>query len=1540
MSEASSNPSGKPLFDIMCILNVEHTSYNIGTYQTPSNQSHADPANHNNNNIIANNSHRNDSNNNNNNNDNNKHDPNEGSNGDTTTNIDNDNSNDMTRSNNTTIINNGNGAMQSNPLRSLSQADHNRMSATTNAITTTTTPIIGNPLEAATDTDTDTDTSSQTNGNRNQQHHHHHQNGVMESSSSVANTTTTEPSSHPNNNKNKHNNNNNNTTNASQDVPVPNPLLDGTTTKSSMGTGQQQEEDGDDDVDVDDDCSIMEVDSPATIKPSTTVPNGRDDGKESSSSPPLPSHSLFQTRTTTTANKSSYTGNEELKKPPPPPSHSHSLFQTSTTTTANKSSYTGNEELKKPPPPPSHSLFQTSTTTTANKSSYTGNEELKKSPPSPSPPSPSYLDPMELSSISTVTFTHALFGRANKSNTKQEEGEKQSATLTTTTTTPTTTTTMSSLEQDDKQKLDKVETTKNNNDNIDNNDNVQILTKKHAEKEWRRKRKRQLRKQLAGNKGVIPSFVSILEGPIHIDEEKEKEDEEMKEDVTITKIVVNVDEYLKLGDMRKMVPNNVKSYNRFSVTAARSKSIAVGGPSIPVPSSILSASPVTSGSIPLDPDPKDEGYYEGIKHMAMPEDEIYLSDMQQWLRQNLEFFSATQMDAQMSQSGRRQRTTRGKVGIRCVHCARALLPKFESKLNTNAMKYEQWPPGSVSYPATMDGLYSSCSQRPQLHFKTCPYISAAMRIQGSQWLSGEGESASAHPTKRRKRCREGISAVMYYHIACERIGLLETAGGLRFTRDLNLEPLPLEQARHKVEVTKPELTIKPRQRQVSYQPMSATSSVSSNMPPPAQVKAEKTPCTNEECQQILQEALQEEDDLSVRLACKEDNEMVSDYTFLAIKQMALCHASPLDFVSRGKKTKLMRLGFSGFCCRHCNDKNIATHACRSYSSAPDNLASAISNSFVLHLAKCPNTPTKIKQALAALKKIHSKQMQQLPYGSQRKCFFELWRRMRAADKIVEGQENPTVEQIAEASEEAGIAMSAAAMPDSARSTSVETAIESNRKNSRSAGFPISSNENSLRVLKKAEEEWDPTKDNDNLMDKDDRFLVSDYVFLTMRQLGTALPTSADFRGNRRQNISQRMAGMKCLHCLEEHGFVGSGRSFPSAPDNMASAFNTSLYNHMQACPGVPAELKSAFSDLRKIHSMQCQNLVFGSQRKFFNKVFAKLRRVPIPQSVLEALPPVPSPAKKSSYGASYGATVPMASDEALQKHSFVNGPALDGFPAFYQCLRCRAVPFAFRAPGCVQNSRPSTSLLVKHTMACQGDAIFMGFVKAGFNALTEDFEFLSQLKPFQDLVHHVVGGDDELAALFSDPVEATKKTTTGWWRRLPASVNFDEAQKRFEKMASDLSISSSRLQDQPKLIRYLQTISPNFHIPSPSIKDETKDVSMEVDEQRLTGREGASLTDESAATLSTSPAGNTSVRQSTTAANSVMASAAASPPRAVVATGITSSAKSTAVPLVDVKPDGVSSTSQCNGGVAIATAADGQKEIVIDDGSDDDGVFV
>ena len=163
---------------------------------------------------------------------------------------------------------------------------------------------------------------------------------------------------------------------------------------------------------------------------------------------------------------------------------------------------------------------------------------------------------------------------------------------------------------------------------------------------------------------------------------------------------------------------------------------------------------------------------------------------------------------------------------------------------------------------------------------------------------------------------------------------------------------------------------------------------------------------------------------------------------------------------------------------------------------------------------------------------------------------------------------------------------------------------------RDASFPRSKNPETQNILVLAEENWDPSV-NDGMILPGDRELVSDYVFLTLRQLKIAMPTKADFAKGRRGPATQRMIpGMCCMHCdgKDASMVATSSRTFPTAPDNYASAFNTQLYNHMQNCSFVPSAVKKALQDLKKLHSNQIAHLKVGSQRQFFALLYNRIRK--------------------------------------------------------------------------------------------------------------------------------------------------------------------------------------------------------------------------------------------------------------------------------------------------------------------------------------------
>ena len=671
-------------------------------------------------------------------------------------------------------------------------------------------------------------------------------------------------------------------------------------------------------------------------------------------------------------------------------------------------------------------------------------------------------------------------------------------------------------------------------------------------REFRRKNRRRLHRLLK-KPGTLPSFLRVIEERKKIKKEPNPDegpkDKEKKNIITVEddsdddflleppKVVIDVDEYLGLKKKRKfseavlsasLVPSNN------SVISSSANGSHSGGI---FPTNVSSTTSISSPH--GDSFSDNNGWYKGSRPMAItPEDAMYLTENQQSIRKNMEFFTATRADS-IATTTRKAPVVIGRVGFRCMHCAQAVREGRIPKM----------PPASVSFPKNYSALYNLTIQKQQMHIDICPNVPLDMKNPGG--------------TKSRKRAMTSLPALAYWQISCRRIGVVEmdNDSGLRFARDPKLEPLPFESVRREVEQKQPNLIS--RYRRWTNEMVDATSPVADRT---ASAKVRESfritgsPGTAsgdssiknlpKDVADILAQARGEDEDLANELISKNDAAVLSDFMFLTIKQATLCHGSTKDFATRGKKTRLMRLGYAGFCCRHCKKNyhpngpngginvHIFQNSCRSFSSTRDNVGSAMSNSFVLHLLRCQYTPPVIKQALQSLKRFHSKQMQRFPYGSQSAVFWNIWKRIRASDKPIQnGDVSPAPRSTVNGEEDELY------VPDP-----IGSSATSNQQ-------VVSVSDDELRnVLKEMEENWEPSE-NDNLILRQDRSFISDFVFLLMRQVKVAIPTGAD------RIRTKRRPGVCCLHCSGTSQstlrLVSSGRSFPSTPDNFASVLNVS-----------------------------------------------------------------------------------------------------------------------------------------------------------------------------------------------------------------------------------------------------------------------------------------------------------------------------------------------------------------------------------------------
>lgn len=920
-------------------------------------------------------------------------------------------------------------------------------------------------------------------------------------------------------------------------------------------------------------------------------------------------------------------------------------------------------------------------------------------------------------------------------------------------------------------------------------------------KELRRSRRRRLRRMA---KRSNPSFVAMLEVNYDVSDDDEIIEDEIPQlelEQLPKRIRIDLDAELGLKDAKPTL--FIKQENDSTQYKQDLPSSDIHGSG----RGALEVSP----KYPHETTPADEGWYEGTAPVHLPEDAEHLAKTQQWVRQNIELFSTTESDIASASAGRRITPVRGRVGLRCIHCAKAVVENIHARIgnsssynSSEATRNKLWPPGAVIYPVSIASIQSLCSQKMQSHLEECPNLSAISKM---HFLSLKESAESTNQQRTPRRSEGGLVNAIYYVISARRIGLVDAKDGIRFGRDLDLEPLPFATVRSQVE----------------NESTSLNATTAGNMDSERNL-AEPRITADAESEAVLAEAVAETDDQpgSMALCRVEDKCLLTDYMFLVIRQMIICHAGPIDFVTRGKKTKSLRIGLAGFGCRWCQggdvppDWSTTDFSCRSFASASDNLSSSISNSFATHLQKCYKVPGRIKKALSAYKRIHQRQMAQLSYGSQRKHFRELWARLRAVDRSEEDISSDTKGSPSDLLNRPS-SLPSARMQLSAESEVDNVAMQQMSEDEtqlRLPTFPVCEDWETKAVLHEAVTDWDPTN-NDNLILPSDRHLVSDYVFLVMRQLRIVSSDKFDAQRSRRHFGGSGLPGLACIHCMNQGPADASpsGRSFPSAPDNFASALNSSMYNHMQACAYVPELLKRALANTRRIHSAQCVSIKFGSQRRYFNLLFDRLNRA------------ARSPEGKEVSTTQSGNTA--TTESFLSQFGFIEVPTKDIMKAIFICQHCRMVPIQFRSRDSTFIGKPPVDFVQQHSLLCKKSSLNLEIVAEALeNVLQSTFgNDLSILDrdTFKAMIRSAVGNNATLGAVLTDDVKRVlyQQRTGGsedtncdqskdLWNTFPCSVSFSSVESAFRSLACEVGDMSLHLKDHPVLIQYLLLISPSF----------------------------------------------------------------------------------------------------------------------------------
>jgi len=137
--------------------------------------------------------------------------------------------------------------------------------------------------------------------------------------------------------------------------------------------------------------------------------------------------------------------------------------------------------------------------------------------------------------------------------------------------------------------------------------------------------------------------------------------------------------------------------------------------------------------------------------LALPQDKDWLSDMDCFVRNNVEIFSATENDLVIAKTDKKYPIKLGQVGLRCIHCAGSGMGARRE---------------AVMYPYSVSGIYESVRDFQKLHLDYCPHL--LPELKGAMSKLTRGCSSLSSVLRR------------YYVQAARALGLFDSEdGGIR-----------------------------------------------------------------------------------------------------------------------------------------------------------------------------------------------------------------------------------------------------------------------------------------------------------------------------------------------------------------------------------------------------------------------------------------------------------------------------------------------------------------------------------------------------------------------------------------------------------------------------------------------------------------------------------------------------------------------------------------------------------------------------------------
>jgi len=566
------------------------------------------------------------------------------------------------------------------------------------------------------------------------------------------------------------------------------------------------------------------------------------------------------------------------------------------------------------------------------------------------------------------------------------------------------------------------------------------------------------------------------------------------------------------------------------------------------------------------------------------------------------------------------------------------------------------------------------------------------------------------------------------------------------------------------------------------------------------------------------------------LVTSHDLDVSSDYSFLLASLLTTVHATHFDVMNpRGKKSRSFRPGTAGFTCRNCaalvrqreaSGESRGTSggyeagiAASSFPSTVMALCTTVTQSLLNHWQRCPYTKQEVKDAILAYKKIHPKQMLQLPKGTNGRFWAMLWNRLRELDQETSEIANDNGRGDRTLAVGSPLNAIAASTPTASQSQTEFTAglpfgaavrSPSPPPNERPENFPTPSNQETLEVLAAAKNE---AFDGILFASLSEMMMVTDLVILIVRQLSPCQLLASDLKYRR----SVGKGGVQCKHCMERgsirYGGAASGRTFPSAPDNWASSLKESIYNHLLRCDLVPKSIQRALTDLKLLNTEQMNTLKFGSQRQYLRILHQRIT------------------AWGASNTTSFNANVHLAEadDATLEQYGFYLNTM-----GWYGCARCRMVPIDLRAKDSLSHQRPREAFVAQHAKTCKGATFDLSALLVVAKQMVDAAQNpnisldILQSPPFKEFVRSLLGDSDDLVDVVTEDVVELSKATAdatsvgrkfnskGLWASFPASVDISTAKLLFDNFLLGLDTEAAEsLRNNEPFKAYIRIIAPS-----------------------------------------------------------------------------------------------------------------------------------